>query len=277
MQILKGTGEYEEFNPEKLKESLLRVSTSLLTAKDVVSKVRPRIKDGMTTDYIYKIAFEILNKKEKRSAMRYSIKRSILELGPTGFPFEKFIAEIFKKKGYRTETGITLPGSCVSHEIDVLAYDEEDLILVEVKFHNALHLKSDTKTALYVKARWDDLKEKEIITENNRHRKPNRFVLITNTKFTNNSEKYGKCVGLGMISWGYPKKGNLYDLVLETKLHPITIINSLSNYEKELLIKNDIITANQIIETPFRLKEIGFNKNKIQKILNEAKIVCELI
>ena len=191
MQILKGTGEYEEFNPEKLKESLLRVSTSLLTAKDVVSKVRPRIKDGMTTDYIYKIAFEILNKKEKRSAMRYSIKRSILELGPTGFPFEKFIAEIFKKKGYRTETGITLPGSCVSHEIDVLAYDEEDLILVEVKFHNALHLKSDTKTALYVKARWDDLKEKEIITENNRHRKPNRFVLITNTKFTNNSEKYG--------------------------------------------------------------------------------------
>jgi len=277
MQILKGTGEYEEFNPEKLKESLLRVSTSLLTAKDVVEKVMPKVKEGMTTDEIYKIAFQILNKNEKKSAMRYSMKRSILELGPTGFPFEKFIAEIFRKKGYQAETGIMLPGSCVYHEVDLLAYDEEDLIIGEVKFHNALHLKSDTKTALYVKARWDDLKDKEIITENNEHRKPTRCILITNTKFTHNSEKYAKCVGLGMISWGYPKKGNLYDLIFETKLHPVTVVHSLSNYEKELLIKNDIITANQIIDKPFKLKELGFKNSEILKIVAEAKIVCDLV
>jgi Holliday junction resolvase-like predicted endonuclease len=274
MQILKNTGEYEEFDREKLRDSLLRASASLLVTNDVISKVESRLKEGMTTSEIYRIAFVFLKKKEKRTALRYSMKRSLLEFGPTGFPFEKFVAEIFRAKGYTAMVSTMLPGKCVDHEVDVVAYNDTDLVLIEVKFHNSINVKTDTKTALYVKARWDDLKDKELRISSNKQMLPTRGILITNTKFTRNAEKYARCADLGMISWSYPQKGNLYELVHDTGLHPVTTIDSLSNNQIKTLIDNDIITANKICKDPHVLKNIGITGIKAKKVIQEAKLVC---
>ena len=274
MKVLKNTGEYEEFNRGKLRESLLNASASLLVTNDVIEKVEKKLTEGITTSKIYKIAFNFLKKKEKKTALRYSIKRSLLGLGPTGFPFEKFVAEIFKAKGYKTMVGIVLPGECVDHEVDVLAYNETDLALIEVKFHNSLSIKTNTKVALYIKARWDDLRKKEIKISDNQKMLPTRGILVTNTKFTDNAEKYALCSNLGMISWDYPLKGNLYDLIHDTKLHPLTTVASLSNNQKARLIEKDIITANYLCEQPHMLKEVGITGNSAKKIIKEAKLVC---
>jgi len=48
-------------------------------------------------------------------------------------------------------------GKLVEHEIDVVAWNEEKLIMVEAKFHNQLGVKTDLKVILYVKERFDDL------------------------------------------------------------------------------------------------------------------------
>lgn len=274
MQILKNNGEREDFSREKLRESLLHASASILVTNDVISKVEEKLKEGMTTSEIYRIAFTFLKKNEKRTALRYSMKRSLLDLGPTGFPFEKYVAEIFKAKGYITKVGVTLPGRCVSHEIDVMAHNETDLILAEVKFHNSLTIKTDTKTALYVKARWDDMRNQEINLGSGLKMKPTREILITNTKFTNNAEKYALCNKMGMISWDYPKKGNLYDLISETQLHPITTVTSLTNHQKKSLIDNGIITANQLCVNPELVRKSGLSGNRARKIIQEAKLVC---
>lgn len=273
-QIVKTSGEYESFDKEKLRDSLLRASASLLVTNDVISKVEKRVKEGMSTDDIHKLAFELLKKKEKRTALRYSVKRSLLELGPTGFPFEKFVAEIFKAKGYTTNVGVRLPGRCVEHEIDVLAYDEKDLIYIEVKFHNSLSLKTDTKVALYVKARWDDLLDMPVRLENNIDMKPTRGILLTNTGFTENSITYARCNDMGMISWNYPRRGNLFDLINETNLHPISVVTELSNNQKRRLIDNGVITCNQVIEDKSVLDEFNLTAAKKGKVMDEVRGVC---
>ena len=70
---------------------------------------------------------------------------------------EKYIAKIFQAWGYETLTDQTILGNCVSHEIDIIAWNNEKLIMVEAKFHNELGTKSDVKIALYIKARFEDL------------------------------------------------------------------------------------------------------------------------
>ena len=79
-----------------------------------------------------------------------------MSLARDGFPFEKFVARLFNVWGYDTITDQTVMGSCVDHEVDVVAWKGNDLAMVEAKFHNEFGLKSDSKVVLYVKARYDD-------------------------------------------------------------------------------------------------------------------------
>jgi len=271
--VEKSDGVLEAFDITKLKKSLINSDCSVVLANEISDFVEKQITDKMSTDEIYRIAFDKLRNTEKKTASRYSLRRSLLGLGPTGFPFEKFIAKIFELKGYKTRTGITLAGNCVTHEMDVVAGDNDDLILCEVKFHNDIRTKTDTKVALYIKARYDDLKEKEF-NFFGYPMKPTRGVIITNTKFTNNAKKYAKCVDLGMISWDYPKKGNLYDLIEETELQPVTSLVSITKSEKEKLIKNGVIDCREIVKNSKLLKQIGLPEDKIYKIIQEAKEIC---
>ena len=53
--------------------------------------------------------------------------------------------EIFKAEGYTTIIDQLVQGKCVEHEVDVVAWMEKELIMVEAKFHTDFNLKSDLK------------------------------------------------------------------------------------------------------------------------------------
>ncbi len=274
MKILKSIGEYEEYNREKLRQSLLNASASIVVTNEIIKKIESEIRDEITSTDIYKHAFDILNEKERVTAMKYSVKRSIFELGPTGFPFEKYIAQVLEAKGYKTIVGKTLKGKCVSHEIDVIAYDQNELLLIEVKFRNKNSLKVDTKTALYVKARWDDLKDTKVKIDDNKSMSPTKFILAVNTDFTQNAINYADCVGLELISWDHPLKGSLFKFVNETGQHPISVITELNQSQKNTLIKRGYITLNQILNNTKILDEIGIAKSKKEMIITESRKIC---
>ena len=61
--------------------------------------------------------------------------------------------------------------------------------LIECKSHNRFGIKNDIKTALYVKARWDDLKEGPD------GKKVESFVLASNTSFTKDALVYAEGTG----------------------------------------------------------------------------------
>ncbi len=241
--VLKNDGTKEPFDPLKLKSSLEYAGASVITREEVVEDINNWLIKPATTTAIYKRAFGILRKKkEGYLALRYSLRRSIAEFGPTGFPFEQFVAAILRKKGYEVETGRMVEGACVDHEVDVVAWNDHSLVLCEVKFHSELGAKSDLKVALYIDARFEDLKEADVDTPQGK-RKMTDGLLITNTKFTEKAVRYGTCAGVNLIGWNYPAKGNLHDLISETGIHPITCLPSLTLSEKKFLLENKVVNC----------------------------------
>ncbi|MDO8991928.1 MAG: ATP cone domain-containing protein, partial [Daejeonella sp.] len=133
--VTKMSGERTIFDEEKLRNSLKRSKTEDDIIDKVVEKVKTELRDSISTKEIYRMAFAHLRKSSSHSASRYKLKQSILELGPTGFPFEDYISELLKFKNYRTEVGNIVEGHCVSHEIDIIAERDNRHILLECKFH----------------------------------------------------------------------------------------------------------------------------------------------
>lgn len=272
MRIKKTDGSLEAFDSQKLMASLVRSGAAPEVAADVATHIERELKDEMPTSHIYRHAFELLRKHTRPVAVSYSLRHAIAELGPSGFPFEKFVAEIYKASGYETVTGVIVQGKCVPHEMDVVAWKGDELIFIEAKFHNEFDMKSDLKVALYVKARFDDLKGREY-GFGGKSRKLSHALLVTNTKFTSTAIDYGVCAGLSMIGWNYPANGNLHHMIEGAGLHPITAISSLSSAEKKELINQGKVLCRSV-NSESALKSAGIHVEKIPGILEEIKIVC---
>ncbi|MCH7529958.1 ATPase [Patescibacteria group bacterium] len=269
MLITKLDGNKEAFDSSKLRASLIKAGTSEAECDKVIQKIESELKEGMNTSLIYRRAYTLLKKQEKGIAARYSMKRAVLDLGPSGFPFEQFIAEIFKKWGYSTEVGKIIKGACAKHEIDLYAHKDGKNIAAEMKFHNKLGIKSDLKVALYVHARFED------IQANSSNTSPiDERWLVTNTKFTHNAIKYSKCVGLRTVSWSDPPSGNLNNLIEESGIQPLTSLTTLSKQEKRALMERDVVLCRSLFEKQDMMKSLGFSDSKIETVLSESRSLC---
>ncbi|MEK7596764.1 MAG: restriction endonuclease [Patescibacteria group bacterium] len=271
--VIKSTGEKEIFTPGKLVSSLTRAGASHGETERVLLHIQKELVAGMTTNEIYHHAFDILRHSAHPVALRYSMKRAISDLGPAGFPFEKFVAEIFRAEGYEALTDQVVQGHCVEHEVDVVAWKGNELVMIEAKFHNEPGLKSDLKVALYVKARFDDLRD-GVHEYGGKSRKITSFQLFTNTKFTDHAVRYAECQGLSLVGWNYPRQGNLEDLVNEAGLHPLTSLTTLSQSEKKALLDAGLVLCKHVRERQFDLPSYGIDKAKVRQILDEVDTLC---
>lgn len=281
--ITKTDGTRQLFEEEKLVNSLSRVGASPEAIEDVVDEVESEMRDGMPTDEIYAKAFELLKRHSVQTAVKYSIRRALMELGPDGFPFEKFVARIFKTWGYDVATDQILLGKCVDHEIDVVAWkpgDDSGVGMVEAKFHNQFGLKSDLKVVLYVKARFDDLSETEFDFGGKKRKLSERW-LITNTKFTDKAVIYGGCQNLKLVGWNYPDKpgpnspGNLHQIIESNGLHPITCLTSINRDQKKELIKAGVLVCSDIVSNTKVMENAGIKPDAINKVVLEADFIIK--
>lgn len=121
--VTKADGDREPFDPDKLRESLRRAGVSDTQEDQVLKHVLDHVHDGMSTRNIYAHAFEYLrNTFETPVAARYSVKRAVFDMGPSGYPFEQFVAALLVGQGYTgIRTGAALTGKCAPHEVDVVA------------------------------------------------------------------------------------------------------------------------------------------------------------
>jgi hypothetical protein len=272
--VIKANGNREPFDESKLEYSLRRAGASSQAIQQIIAHIKVHLKKNITTHEIYRHAFELLHKEDKPIAIKYSLKRAVMELGPTGFPFEDFVAEIFRARGYEAETGKIVRGFCVEHEVDVVAWNKEKLVMVEAKFHNELGTKSDLKVILYVKARFDDLRQMKFPYGEppGKERELDEAWLVTNTKFSSTAIEYGSCQGgVVMVGWNYPPMGNLHDMILESKLHPLTCLVSLKGREKKLLLDQGIVLCKTLAENVDLLEAIGLSAEEKQDVLDEIE------
>ena len=271
--ITKADGTQEIFEEQKLADSLRNAGGDTVLIEKILEHMEKEIHDGIASSEIYRHAFHLLKKHSMPVAIKYSLRRALSELGPDGFSFEKYIAKIFDSWGFEALTDQTVFGGCVAHEVDVVAWTKDKLIMVEAKFHNEFILKSDLKVALYIKARFDDLKQ-NVYNYGGIERTLTEGWLVTNTKFTEQAIRYGECAGVKMIGWNYPKNGNLQDIIEELRLHPFTCLTALSNVQKKMLLTKGVVLCRDIIDHPNVLKEIGMPIAEAQKVFDEARQVC---
>jgi hypothetical protein len=270
--VIKADGSNEYFKVEKLRRSLRRAGAGPEEVNEIVAQINATLYDGMLTQEIYHDAFTLLRESRPNAATRYSLRRALFGLGPTGFPFEAYLGKLFEASGYKTKTGIMVQGKCAEHEIDIAAYKEDHSFVGEAKFHARPGIKSDLQVAMYSYARLLDLKENKICTEDICGIK--EFWLITNTKFTSAAESYGKCVGLKMLSWDFPRNDNLHDRIQRSGIYPVTVLQSLSSSQIETLIAREVILCSDILDKPHTLRHLHLTPRKHESVMSEVAEIC---
>lgn len=275
ISVKKFNGEIEVFNVEKLKTSLRRSKATEIEIDEIVDNILPTLYDGMPSKEIYKKAFSLLKKHNRTSASKYSLKRAIQDLGPTGYPFERLVGALLKHRGYSTQVGIVLQGECVSHEVDVLAEKDGNTYTVECKFHSDPKAVSNVKVPLYINSRFLDIQKRW----NNDPEKTSHLKqgwLVTNTRFSSDAIDYANCVGLHLMSWDYPENNGIKQNVDKFALYPITTLTTLTKHEKDLLIEKDAVLTKTLFENSHLLEKIGISSLRKEKVLTEIKNLCDL-
>lgn len=270
--ITKADGTVEDFSPEKLIYSLERTGAGPHTAARIAQTITASIVPGAASREIYRRAFMMLRESERPAAARYALRRALLEFGPSGHPFEDFMAELFKAEGWKVEWRKIIAGKCVSHEVDVYATRGKATMAAELKYHNTASYKTDVKTALYVKARMDDIWHCDPAAQTC---PVDRGMLITNTKFTSQAIAYATCSGLELLGWSYPQTGNLYDHIIENAVYPVSTLTTLKLTEKKLLIGRGIVTAEQMREHREALRDLHIDATRIGEIIIECERLRE--
>ncbi len=276
MKIVKHSGDIVDFNPEKLKNSLLKSGAGKQEVETILQAIKSQIYDGISTKQIYKMAFVLLKKTANSHAARYNLREAIRLLGPAGFFFEKYIARLFASEHYETVTNLTLQGKCVSHEIDVLVKKNHAIAMVECKYHVGRDAASDVKVPMYILSRFNDLKERQHIIFDKKDSILKCWI-VTNNRFTVDAINFAKCSGLNLLSWNYPEDNNLKTKNDNRYLYPVTCLTTLSISEKEKLLILDVILVKEIIHNSDCLEKIGLSSNRIKNVLKEASELCRYI
>lgn len=271
IEVTKADGSLEYFKVEKLQRSLRRSGATPEEVYEIITKIENELYNGMKTQEIYRLAFAYLRQQKIPLAARYSLRRALFSLGPTGFPFELFLSRLFSTEGYQTRTGIFLEGHCATHEIDFAAFNATHSFVGEAKFHARPGIKTDLQVAMYSYARLLDLKDNKICQEDMCSIK--EFWLVTNTKFTSAAERYAKCVGVNLLSWDYPKHDNLHDRIQRARIYPITVLQSLTLKQISILIEHNIVICSDLLANPTVLQNLHISREKYEAVINETSAI----
>lgn len=267
IRVAKADGELEPFAPEKLRASLVRAGAEADVSASIEGDIAKELYDGISTHEIYRRAFAHLRDHRRATAARYSLKRAILEFGPSGFPFEAYLSELFRREGWEADVDKIVKGGCVEHEVDVVAHKGAESLYVEAKFHNAAGFKTDLKVVLYVKARIDDIRAAG--------RETARGMVVTNTKFTSHAVRYATCQNLELLGWEYPAGATLHDRIHTAHLYPITALTTLSRSEKSALLSERIVLCSAVAMHEDALARAGVRKSRIDEVLRESGALCQ--
>lgn len=267
--IIKSSGEKVKFSFSKLRRSLRKSGATEAMVSSILDDIRDELYQGISTKEIYNRAYALLKNFDGGYASRYKLKKAIYELGPSGFPFEKLVAQILIDLKYDVKLNLILQGKCVNHEVDLMATKDSKRHLIECKFHTEEGKHCDVKIPLYIDARFRDIYAVE------KNKNEGKGWVVTNTRFTSDAITYGNCAGLYLLSWDYPVNNSLKVLIDQAGFYPVTTSTLLSSAEKQFLIDKGIIMGRQLIEKPFLLDHQGISAKRKERILAEFQILCK--
>lgn len=264
--VVKANGAKELFSEAKLLQSIQRAGVPIDLQDAVLTHVRGVLFENITTYEIYRHINDYLAKSQEPFAKsRYTLKEAITLLGPTGYPFEDYLAQILEERGYQVKTRQVMRGRCISHEVDIIARKDGKTTMIEAKFHNNTKARTEVHVPMYTKSRFDDVKEKYSFDE---------AMIVTNTKATIDAIAFAECSGMKIFSWSYPEEGSLRDVIEEFHLFPVTALMSLRQTQKIKLLQNHIVLCKKICADHALLDILRLDREQKKQVLDEITFLC---
>ena len=275
--IINNLGEKEPFSWRKVYQSALRVGAQKALAKHIASQIEKEAYNNIRTKEIFKKVQEYLFHDFHKGAMRFSLKEAMRKLGPSGFPFEKYVGEVFKRLGFAVQINQHLPGKCVFHEIDLLAKIDKQLLIGECKFHSLPGSRVDLKVAMATYACYLDLNIGNFFKKASLKKLKIRPMLITNTKFTSEAIRYAECMKIDLLGWRYPMDRGLEYVIESNKFYPITILPSLKGDllnvcgQEQIMLAQDLL----LIDINKCAKKARIPEKRLLSLKKEAEILLK--
>ena len=242
LQITKANGDREDFNENKLLYSLNRAQLPSDSSQRLLQVIKPKLKPSLTSQQLHAlVSQQLAHIAQPIHFANYNLKQAVMKLGPSGFPFERYVAGVLNELGFQTSVGQIMTGYCINHEVDIEAIKGDSHYLIECKFHQYPGNKTDAQVALYTYARFQDI----IRYCQSEHQNHYPWI-ITNTKVTLDAMDYSLCQKMKLTSWGYPENDNLYTMIISSRLYPVTVLNSLSADQQANLLSRDVVSLKDL-------------------------------
>ncbi len=274
MNVINARGEKEPFSKTKIYRSARRAGASNRAAKEISEILEKEAYEGIRTQKIFARIRQILRKESPTAAIKFNIKEGMRKLGPTGFPFERYVAEILKSLGYRVRINLFIPGKCVrSYEIDFIALKGNVVYVGECKYRRYFGDRVHSQDALANYARFLDICSGSYFKAREYKGASIKTMLVTNTKFSGRTMDYSKCVGAELLGWNYPRNKGLERLVEERKLYPVTILPGLKGYLKDIFVREKIMLAKDLLRIDVNdfSKKHKVSLKQIQNLVGQAE------
>lgn len=269
--ITNAQGEKEPFSYQKVYTSARRVGATDLKAREIAAAVEKDIFPGIKTWEIFGKVKKMLERQSQKAAIRFDLKEAMKKLGPTGYTFEKYAAEVFSRLGYKVKPNQFVSGHCVTYEIDFLAEKGDFIYIAECKYHK--EGKVDLQTALANSARFNDIMDKGSFGA-----KAVKSIVVTNTKFTTEAIRYSECKNIDLLGWRYPLEQGLEYMIESRGLYPLTILPSCKGRLAELLNTQGKMLARDVFEAA-EAEDFSSNpefvKNGIHALIREAEVLLK--
>lgn len=272
ISIQKASYWHEPFQPEKLARSLERSGATAQQVDVVLRQLTASLRRGTTTEAIATQVAAALDSLDRTVAARYRLRRAIMELGPEGYPFERYAAKIFSAYGFTTTTNQHVPGRCITHEVDVIAEQGRRRLMIECKYHNRRGVQSDAKVTLYTWARFEDIRDRGAMT----HGGGTAFTegwLVTNTKITSDALTFARCVGLHVLGWHQPPELPLQRLIEAAGLYPITCLPRIDRQLTRRLLQANLLLCQDLAGNPAALRTLGVSETLAAQLALDARQV----
>ena len=262
-KIIKSGGNQETFSRKKLLRSLERSGLDRKECQNISNKVSGLVEEGSNTKEIFRKTYNLVKETSPLASVHYSLKKSLFDLGPEGHHFESYVARFFEEIGFETQTCRTLQGKFIKHEVDVISTLRGKRYFTECKFHNRAGIKNDAKISLYVKARWDDLREGP------EGKNLNGFYIASNTAFSLDAISYAKGTGMQLLGVNAPEKESFLDTIKKLRLYPVTSLRNITKPVKKMLLARKITVAKDLLFHENLLFKFGLSEPDIERVIKE--------
>ncbi len=272
--VTKSNGEREPFSTEKITRTARRAGAELKLAEKIADEVARRARDGISTKEIFRMIIEFLDRESPPLAARYNLEQALLRLGPAGFEFEKYIAELLRAYDYETSLPPILEGACITHEVDVIAEKHGRKAMIECKFRHERGIFIGVKDVMATWARFIDLLDGAKLGKTAHL---DECWVVTNTRFSSDALKFAHCKNVTLVSWNHPQERSLSKMIDAQALYPITVLRTIDERTEQALASANIMLLRQLAESePAKLAAAtGLPEELLGRLVHEADRIIQ--